>query len=82
MEQTTEQFFGTSRQSTYVVRYAVNLTTKIHVWKALIFVVVCVFCCQLYHPDSYYISHIKMFRFFPHIYVCVYVFIEINVFLF
>ena len=36
--------FGTSTQSTYVVRYAVNLTTKIHVWKALIFVVVCVFC--------------------------------------
>jgi len=77
MEQTTEQFFGTSTQSTYALRYAVNLTTKIHVCKALIFVVVCVFCCQLYHRDSYCISYIKMFRFFPHIYVCVYVFISL-----
>jgi len=65
MEQTTEQYFGTSTQSTYVVRYVVNLTTEIHVWKALIFVVVCVFYCQLYHPDFHCISHIKTFRFFP-----------------
>jgi len=65
MEQTTEQYFGTSSQSTYVVRYAANLTTEIHVWKALIFVVVCVFCCELYDPDSHCISYIKTFRFFP-----------------
>jgi len=69
MEQTTEQFFGTSTLSTYALRYAVNLTTEIKVWKALIFVVVCVFWCELYHPDSYCINHIKISRFFPHIIV-------------
>jgi len=60
MKQTTEQFFGTSTPSTSALRYAVNLTTEINVWKALIFVVVCVFWCELYHPDSYCISHIKI----------------------
>ena len=78
MEQTIEQFFGTSTQSTFALRYAVNLTTEIHVWKALIFVVVCVFWCQLYHPNSYCINHIKMFRFSPHIIVLVYVFISLQ----
>ena len=83
MEQTTEQFFGTSTQSTSALRFAVNLTTEITVWKALIFVVVCVFWCQLYHPDSYCISHIKMFIFFPHcLSVCFHFVAEINLFLF